>query len=85
MYFKRLAYELADRVPWVERAERVLKDNLHIPAQGRQLSGTEPGEISAFEADCARSLTLKTEHGTSSGRLPAPALTHKPERLVPLD
>ena len=79
---ERLADELADCVARVERRYRVLENDLHVPAQRRQVVGRELGEILALEADRAGGRPVEIEDGPPGGRLPAPALADQPERLA---
>lgn len=82
MYFEGLADELAHRVARVERADRVLEDDLHVPAQRRQFVRRELGQILAPKADRPGSWFVEVKDGPPGGRLPAPAFSDQPERLA---
>ena len=55
MNLERLADDLGNRHARIERAERVLINHLHAPADRAHLAGTELGDVVALELDRTRS------------------------------
>ena len=85
MHPQRFADRAADRVPWVERGERVLEHHLHPPAKWPQLGLAQVRDVGPLEQHAAAGWLVQPEHRPTDGRLPAPRLADEPDRLTPGD
>ena len=74
-----------DRVPRVERGERVLEDHLHAPAQRPQLRLAERRDVLPVELDAPGGRLVQADDRPPDRRLPAARLADEPERLAALD
>ncbi len=82
---QRLHDQLADRHPRIERAERVLKDDLHPPPHPPHLRRLEAEEVDAVERDAARRRLRQPQHQPPGRGLAATALADEAQRLAPHD
>jgi hypothetical protein len=82
---ERLGNDRTDRHPWVERLERLLKDDLHLGPLGPQLLAVHRPEVLALEGHRAGVDVQQPEHGPAERRLAAPALADDRERLALVD
>jgi hypothetical protein len=67
VHLEALADDLADRHARAERAERILEDDLHLAAQGPQLTLGELLQILAVEGDAALALLESQQGETQRG------------------
>ena len=51
---ERRGQDLLDRVPWVQRAERILEDDLEVLAHGTECLGRHRAEVDALELHSAQ-------------------------------
>ena len=79
-----LAHDRADRHARVERRERILKDDLHLPPQRAQSGRIEREHVRAVERDLAGRRLDETKNGPAGGRLAAARLADEAERLAAL-
>ena len=78
-----LADDVADAHPRVERADRVLEDDLHVAAHLLQRPcPSEPDEVDAVEADLARRRLEQPQQRASQRRLAAAGLADEADRLA---
>ncbi len=82
---QRLADDVADRHPRVERGVRVLEDHLDPAPDRPQRRGAEAGEVDAVEEDAAVARLVEPDHRLRERRLAATRLADQPERLAALD
>ena len=82
---QRLADEPTDRVPRVQRRERVLEDHLHPPAQRAQLALAEGRDVVAVEDDSPAVGAYRRSKRAADRRLAAPGLADEAERLAAAD
>ena len=73
---------VADWESWIERAERILEDDLHLAAQLALLLCTAIGETYTIKPDFASGRLLQAERNASKRRLPGSRLTNDRERLA---
>src|SRR6185369_8000541 len=66
----------------IERAVRVLEDDLHAPAQQAQRARRNPCEVVAAETDLASARLDQAQDAAGEGRLAGPRLAHDAERLA---
>ena len=78
-----LGDDLADGHPRVERAVRILEDDLDPPPHRPQLDLSELRQVAALEDHLAAGRPLELEDAAARGRLAAAGLTHEPEGLAP--
>src|SRR5215813_15233971 len=83
--FERLGDGAAHPHARIERAERILEDDLHALSRLPQLVGSERHEVPPLEAHVARGGLDETKDQSTRGRLPAPRLAHQPQRLSRLE
>src|SRR5262249_9841608 len=82
---ERLADDLSDGEPRVERGIRVLEDDLHLAAHAPQLGVGEPAQVLALEANRAGRWSFEVEDGPAGRALAAAALADEAERFPGLD
>ncbi len=82
---QRLGDGLADGDARVERGERILEDDLEIPADLAHVSCAELGELNPFERDRARGRTRQLQDRASRRRLAATRLAHQAQGLAGSD
>ena len=82
---KALADDVADAHPRIERADRVLEDDLHVPAHLLQRRALEGDHVDAVEADLARGRLEQPQQRASERRLAAAGLADEPDRLAAMD
>ncbi len=70
---QRLAHDVARRHARVERGERVLEDDLHLPPVGPQLGLRQADDLLALDLDRARGRLDEAQHGAAGRRLAAAA------------
>ncbi len=85
MHAQRLADDLARRHARIERGERVLEDDLHLPPVGAQLRPAEARDVGTVELDAARGRLDQPQHGATDCRLAAARLADQPQRLARTD
>ena len=73
---------VADWEAWIERAEWILEDDLHLAAQLPLLLCTAIGETYTVKPDFASGRLLQAERNASKRRLPGSRLTNDRERLA---
>jgi hypothetical protein len=71
----------AHRHPRVERAVRVLKDDLHPAAHLPERDPIQREEIAPLEHGGSRGRLLQPENGAAYGRFPASRFAHQPQRF----
>jgi hypothetical protein len=81
VYKYRLFEHCAYRHARVERAERVLKDYLHLGAQPSHIAPAQLEYLFAVEDDAPRSRLDQPQYRPSRRRLAAARFAHKPQRL----
>ena len=74
-----------DRHPRIERAIRILEDDLHPAAHLAQRVGLERAEIDAVEADRARGGIAQADHRPARRALATTGFTDESERLALAD
>ena len=83
---ERLADDVEERHPRVERGERVLEDHLHLPAQHAQLVLGHRGDVDDLPAvgqqDLARRRGDRAQDAARRRGLAAAAFAHQRERLA---
>src|SRR6185369_6855870 len=79
---ERLGQDGADGVARVERAERVLEDDLHVAPPPRQRAPVELEDILAREADAAAARLDQAQERAAEGRLAAARLADDAQRLA---
>src|SRR5207237_1889930 len=85
VYLQRLADDIASGHARVQGRERVLEDDLHLPAVGPQLGLAEPRHVIAVELDRAGGRLDQAQHGACHRRLAAAAFADQPQRLALAD
>jgi hypothetical protein len=85
VHVQRLGDDLADGHARVQRAVRVLEDDLQPPPHRAQLVGAELGEVAALEEDLARRRRLELQDAAPRRRLAAARLADQPQRLAAAD
>ena len=80
-----LADALADRRAWIERAERVLEDDLHAAPVRLERGPLEARDVHPVEDDRPRRRLDEAEQQPPDRRLAAPGLPDEAERLAPPD
>src|SRR6266496_1268350 len=78
-----LGDHLAHRHARVERAVRVLEDDLHLPAYRAELGGRRGRQVLALEKDRTAGRLLELEDAPARGGLAAAGLAHEAEGLAP--
>ncbi|EAU65581.1 conserved hypothetical protein [Stigmatella aurantiaca DW4/3-1] len=79
---ERLANEVSNRQPGVQRGVGILEDELHAPAKGTQPSGLQACQLLPLEADGTGRWLDEPQQGTPQGALATAALPHQSERLT---
>src|SRR5204863_8696327 len=79
--FERLTDDIAGPLPRVERGERVLEDDLQLPAVGPEFLLAETCDVMAVELDGAGRRLDQAHDGAANRGLAAPALADQPQRL----
>ena len=82
VHLQRLADDVARRHARVQRRERVLEDDLHLPPVGPQRGFAQPGDVLAVELDRAAGRLDQAQHGARHGRLAAAALADQAQGLA---
>ena len=82
---QRLADQPADGVARVERGERVLEDDLHLPPQRPQRVALQRGDVLPLEPHVARGGLDQAHHAAPRGGFAAAGLAHHAERLAGCD
>ena len=77
--------QVADLHARVERPDRVLEDDLHVPARLLQVLAAEPDDVDAVEHDLAGGRLEQAQDRPTERRLAAPGLADEPERLASAD
>ena len=85
VHHHRLADDRADLLARIERAVRVLEDDLDAAAQGDQFAAVEPGDIDAVIEDFTGGRLFETQDTAAHRRFAAAALADKSEGLAALD
>jgi hypothetical protein len=75
----------SDRQARVQRAERILEDDLHAPPHAAHLGRTQGRDIDALETDLAAGRLDQPEQQAPGGRLAAAGFPDEPERLPARD
>ena len=72
--------------PRVERADRVLEDDLHVPAHRLQVARRrDADDVDAVELDLARGRLEQPQQRAAEGRLAAAGLADEADRLAAAD
>jgi hypothetical protein len=79
------ADEVAHLHPRVERADRVLEDDLHVPAHRLQVGAAEAQHVDAVELDLARGRLEQAQHRAAQGGLAAAGLADEADGLTAED
>jgi hypothetical protein len=82
---QRLGDDASDPHPRVERAERILKDDLQALARGPELARRQREKVPPFEADIPRSGLDQPQDEPAGGGLAAARLAHEAQRLARLE
>ena len=85
VHLERLADDVAGALPRVERGERVLEDDLQLPAVGPELLLAEARDVVAVELDGAGGRLDQAHDGAAHRGLAAAALADQPQRLARAD
>src|SRR5216683_451123 len=85
MDVERLAHDVADRLPWIERRVRVLKDHRHIAAMSPQRRAALVGDVLALELDGAGRRVEQANDGAAQCRLAAARFADQAQRFALLD
>ena len=85
VHAQRLADDVQHLHARVERAERVLVDHLHAPAQPLQRRLVRVGDVLAVEMDAAVGERAHAQHGQAGGGLAAAGFAHQPQGFAPVD
>ena len=80
-----LGHDVANREARVDRGERVLVDELDVPAHPAQLVALEGQEVLSAEDDGARVRLHEAQEDPRQGRLARSRLPYQAERLACLD
>jgi hypothetical protein len=79
---ERLADDVADRHPWVQRGVGVLQHDLDVPSQLPEPLPVHREDVLALEQRLPGGRLLEPHQELRQGGLPAARLTHEPERLA---
>ena len=82
---ERVADDLLDGLPRVQRRVGVLEDDLHLAAERTQLALGQLGDVPPLEADRALGRVEQAEHEPGGRGLAATRLAHDAERLAAAD
>ena len=85
MNLQRLADDLKNREPRIQRSERVLENHLHLPPIMPELPLAQRQQTFSLEHHLARRRRNELQQRAPDGRLPAPALADEPDRRARLD
>src|SRR5439155_18190640 len=80
-----LADAVGDGRSRVERAERILEDDLHPAPEGLERPARDPSDVLAVEDDPARCGVDEAQQDSADRGLAATGLADQPERLSPSD
>jgi hypothetical protein len=75
-----LAHDVADRHAGIERGERILKDDLHLPPIGPQRLLAEAGNVFALDLNRTGGRLQQAQHRAPDSRLAAAAFADEPGR-----
>ena len=78
----RLRDDRSDGHPGIERAVRVLEDDLHLATHLAQLLGLQRVQVHAVEPDRAAGRVAQPDHRAPDRALPAPGLADEAQRLA---
>ena len=78
----RLGHDVAGRHARIERGERVLKDDLHLPAVGPQLGLAQMRDVAAVDLDAAVGRLDQPQDGAPDGGFAAAGFADQAERLA---
>src|ERR1700730_1537280 len=78
-----LGDEVADRHARIEGSRRVLKDDLHAPAERSQLAFRQRRDVRSVEDDAAGGRADKLQNGVAGRGFPATGLANEAERAAP--
>jgi hypothetical protein len=78
---ERLGHERSDPHPGIERAVRILEDDLKSTPQAPQAARRQSEKVDAIETDRPRVGLDQADEQTAGGRLPRSRLPHQSERL----
>src|SRR5262249_1652078 len=81
----RLRKDRADFLPWVQRAVRILEDDLDAPAQRYQRAAVEPGDIDAVVEDRACGRFFQPQDAAAHRRLAAARLADEAQCFAAAD
>src|SRR5208282_5303893 len=76
-----LAHDLPDPEPRVERPDRILEDDLDVPAPQAEQLAVEVGHVLALEQDPPAARLVQAGDQPAEGGLPRPRLADEAERL----
>ena len=85
MHLDRLGDDLANLHARVQRAVRVLEDDLDAPPQLHQFAPFEPGNVDAVIADLAGGRAFEAQDAAPGCGLAAAALADQPQGLAAAD
>ncbi len=80
---QRLAEDLSDRHPRIQRRVRILEDDLHAASLRTQRLRIELADVPPFEPDTAAGWFQQPQRQSSDSRLAATRFADECERLVP--
>src|SRR5947209_12194555 len=75
----------ADRHARIERGERILEHELHVPPHRAQIVATELANVLTVEADLAVGRLDQAQHAAARGRLAAAGFADEAEGLAAID
>jgi hypothetical protein len=75
---QRLAHDVAREHARIERGERVLEDDLHLPPVGPELTLGQTGNVGAVHFHGAAGRLDQAQHGAAGRRLAAARLADQP-------
>ena len=82
MDLQRLGDDRADRHARIERRVRVLKHDLHLPAQRAQLGAVHRAHLPPFKPDLAGGRFIEAQNRAACGRLATATFADQAQRLV---
>ena len=85
MYLERLADDLENGVPGIQRAERVLEDHLDLAPQRAELALAHRQDVAPVEKNLPAGRGHELEDGFPNRGLAAPAFADQPDRRAGLD
>src|SRR5262249_37515510 len=78
---QRLAYDRTDRHARIERGIRILKNDLHVAAQGPQLRSVERCDVRTLKPPLARGRLSQAQDTAPGGGLAAAGFAHQTQGL----